>query len=151
MMTGIPCDINARDRLGRTVLHLACSSIDPSGMDYVRLLLGHPAVDVNLQDVESQWTALHRALYQGNIAAACVSQCWQHHLYTPLSCVDFRILLLQRSDTDTSLKDTEGYTAFDLYNSTVEGTKPSEFDKEYTELFTWGTNRFADLLSHKDV
>jgi hypothetical protein len=41
-----------------------------------------------------------------------------------------------------SLKDIEGYTAFDLYNSTVEGTKLYDFENEgRTELFTWGTNR----------
>jgi inhibitor of Bruton tyrosine kinase len=69
--TGInSCDINARDSLGRTVLHLACSSVDPVGIEYVKMLLDHPAIDVNIQDTESQWTALHRALYQGNIAAA---------------------------------------------------------------------------------
>ncbi|KAI0248741.1 hypothetical protein BJV78DRAFT_1284525 [Lactifluus subvellereus] len=44
-----PTDINARDWLGRTVLHLA----------------------VNLQE-ESHWTALHRALYNGMLAAAYV-------------------------------------------------------------------------------
>ena len=53
------------------------------------------------------------------------------------------ILLLQRSDTDVSLKDIEGYTAFDLYNSTVHGTKPSDGEGP-TELFTWGANRFVN-------
>ena len=28
-----------------------------------------------------------------------------------------RVLLLKRSDVDVSLKDYEGYTAYDLYNS----------------------------------
>ena len=63
-------DVNARDWLGRTALHLACASAEPSAIEYVRLLLAHPAINVNLQDVESHWTALHRALYHGNIAAA---------------------------------------------------------------------------------
>ncbi|KDQ61981.1 hypothetical protein JAAARDRAFT_528626 [Jaapia argillacea MUCL 33604] len=127
-------EVNARDHLGRTVLHLACSATDQSAPEYVRLLLAHPGINVNLLDGESHWTALHRALYNGNIAAA--------------------ILLLQRSDTDTSLKDHEGYTAFDLYNSTVEGTKPtpSSFDTSASngdgivaDLFTWGANRNAAL------
>jgi hypothetical protein len=64
-------DVNARDWLGRTVLHLACASAEPSALEYVRLLLAHPAIGVNLHDQESHWTALHRALYHGNIAAAC--------------------------------------------------------------------------------
>jgi ankyrin repeat protein len=66
------CDVNARDRMGRTVLHIACASLDPSAIDYVRLLLAHPALNVNLSDTESHWTALHRALYHGNIPAAYV-------------------------------------------------------------------------------
>ena len=63
-------DVNARDWLGRTVLHLACASVELSSLEYVRLLLAHLAVNVNLPDGESQWTALHRALFHGNIGAA---------------------------------------------------------------------------------
>ena len=65
-------DVNARDWLGRTVLHLACASSTRAATEYVRILLGHPSINVNLQDSESHWTALHRALYNGNIAAAYV-------------------------------------------------------------------------------
>jgi len=65
-------DVNARDWLGRTVLHMACASADKAATEYVRLLLAHPAVNLNLQDTESHWTALHRALYNGNIHAAYV-------------------------------------------------------------------------------
>lgn len=50
------------------------------------------------------------------------------------------LLLLQRTDTDRSLQDFEGYTAFDLYNLTVNGTKPGSGDP-FAELFTWGANR----------
>ena len=53
-----------------------------------------------------------------------------------------RLLLLQCPGIDTSLKDLEGYTAFDLYNSTVNDTSPSEGDTE-AELYTWGANRYA--------
>jgi len=58
-------------------------------------------VGVNLQDYESGYTALHRALFAGNIRAARD--------------------LLMRHDIDISIKDAEGLTAFDLYNGTVEG------------------------------
>ncbi|KAL1698277.1 hypothetical protein EV121DRAFT_274552, partial [Schizophyllum commune] len=74
-------DVNKRDWLGRTPLHLACSA-GLDALDYVRILLRHPAINVNLTDVESGWTALHRALYAGNLPAA--------------------ILLLQRGDIDIS-------------------------------------------------
>ena len=65
-------DVNARDAFGRTVLHAACSSVDTASLEFVRLLLAHPAINPNAQDQESHWTPLHRALYVGNIAAAYV-------------------------------------------------------------------------------
>lgn len=114
--------MNVRDALGRTVLHLAAASTAPSAPEYIRMLLAHPHINVNLQDYESHWTALHHALYHGNIATA--------------------LLLLQRNDIEPDLKDLEGYRAFDLYNSTVEHTKP---DKGNGLLYTWGTNRNASL------
>jgi alpha-tubulin suppressor-like RCC1 family protein len=54
------------------------------------------------------------------------------------------------------IKDHEGYTAFDVYNSTVDGTKPlpdchprdptdSSIARLLADLFTWGTNRNASL------
>lgn len=60
-----------------------------------------------------------------------------------LFLIQCSVLLLQRADIDVSLKDAEGYTAFDVYNSTVAGTKPCE--TEFTDLYTWGTNRNAAL------
>ncbi|PPR01555.1 hypothetical protein CVT24_005881 [Panaeolus cyanescens] len=109
--------VNAKDWLGRTALHLACSSLE--SIEYTRALLKHPNIDVNLSDSESHWTPLHRALYAANLPAA--------------------LLLLQRNDIDASAKDLEGYTAFDLYNSTVNATKP-DAGATTTELYTWGVN-----------
>ncbi|KAG1838584.1 regulator of chromosome condensation 1/beta-lactamase-inhibitor protein II [Suillus subalutaceus] len=123
--SGIALEINALDTLGRSVLHLACTSTEASSLEYVRMLLAHPAINVNVLDKESHWTPLHRALYAGNISAA--------------------ILLLKRLDIDTSIKDLEGYTAHDLYNSTVRSAKPTEDEETLAELFTWGTNRNAAL------
>ncbi|KAF8839385.1 hypothetical protein BDN67DRAFT_905719 [Paxillus ammoniavirescens] len=118
-------EVNAFDHLGRTVLHLACSSIGAASLEYTRLLLAHPSINVNLPDKENHWTALHRALYAGNIEAA--------------------IILLKRPDTDISIKDMEGYTAFDLYNSTVRSANPSSLEDGHLDLFTWGANRNAAL------
>jgi hypothetical protein len=55
------------------------------------------------------------------------------------------LLLLQRPEIDTSLKDLEGYTAFDLYNSTVNGTKPNT-GAVNAELYTWGANQYVMSL-----
>ncbi|KIJ65354.1 hypothetical protein HYDPIDRAFT_181161 [Hydnomerulius pinastri MD-312] len=118
-------EVNAFDHLGRTVLHLACSSTEPASLEYARMLLAHPAINANIVDKENHWTALHRAAYVGNIEAA--------------------ILLLKRADVDTLIKDMEGYTAFDLYNSTVRSANPSSLEEGYAELFTWGANRNAAL------
>ncbi|KAI5984715.1 regulator of chromosome condensation 1/beta-lactamase-inhibitor protein II, partial [Pisolithus albus] len=102
---------------------LVCSSTDVSSTEYARMLLSHPNINVNK---ENHWTASHRALYCGNIEAA--------------------IPLLKHSDIDTSIKDFEGYTAFDLYNSTIPTTKPLSYDERIpADLFTWGTNRNAAL------
>lgn len=62
--------VNARDWLGRTVLHLACNAIE--NIEYVRALLKHPQIDVNLADTESLWTPLHRALYAANLPVVYV-------------------------------------------------------------------------------
>jgi len=118
-----PVDINRRDHLGRTVLHLAAASLHPSAIEFSRALLSQSSINVNLQDTESHWTALHRALWVGNLSLA--------------------ILLLQRPDVDISLKDFDGYTAFDLYNSTVEHTSPP--GEGNMDLFVWGNNRNAAL------
>ncbi|KAG8221195.1 hypothetical protein J3R82DRAFT_2760 [Butyriboletus roseoflavus] len=118
-------EVNAFDHHGRTVLHLACASTEPASLECACLLLAHPSINVNLPDKENHWTALHRALYAGNIEAA--------------------IMLLKRTDTDTSIKDIEGYTAFDLYNSTVRTANPTSLEDGYADLLTWGANRNAAL------
>lgn len=46
------------------------------------------------------------------------------------------------------LKDVEGYTPYDVYNSTVVGTNPPvdlTSSRPHAELFTWGSNRNATL------
>ncbi|WVQ71777.1 hypothetical protein IAR50_001318 [Cryptococcus sp. DSM 104548] len=119
-MAGSKGDPNERDMFGRTVLHLAASSMTPLSYSFFQILLRNQQTQINLQDQESGYTALHRALFSGNIKAARD--------------------LLMRNDIDTSLKDTEGMTAYDLYNGTVNGTNPSPGD-DGTDLFVWGVNR----------
>ncbi|KDN36541.1 hypothetical protein RSAG8_10788, partial [Rhizoctonia solani AG-8 WAC10335] len=118
---------NIRDALGRTVLHLACADLAPIALEFVRALLALPSgqIDVNAQDTESGWTALHRALYAGNLPAAT--------------------LLLGRSDIDTGIRDLEGMTSFDVYNATIEGTVPESLPSIPRELWVWGSNRNATL------
>ncbi|KAL9113867.1 MAG: hypothetical protein Q9227_002001 [Pyrenula ochraceoflavens] len=63
-------DVNSRDSFGRTILHHAATSHSDTAIGFVRALLEIPYIDLYVQDSESGWTALHRALYFGNIAVA---------------------------------------------------------------------------------
>ncbi|KAI9810122.1 MAG: hypothetical protein M1826_003754 [Phylliscum demangeonii] len=63
-------DVNLQDRNGLTVLHHAASSSAPNAAGFAIALVDHPLVDLYLQDAENGWTALHRALYFGNITVA---------------------------------------------------------------------------------
>ena len=63
-------DVNSRDGFGRTLLHHAASSRQPNAIDFVTALLAVPYLDLYAQDTESGWTALHRALYFGNVTIA---------------------------------------------------------------------------------
>lgn len=70
--------------------------------------------------------------------------------------IEYSLLLMQRSDIDIELRDNEGLTAFDLYNSTVAGTELSGYphtlnalmDKDGADLYTWGGNRWVMHPTH---
>lgn len=125
-------DPNSRDSFGRTVLHLVCSTSPSSptysrSFDFLTTLLAHPHINVNITDSESGYTALHRAMWSGNLRAARA--------------------LLERADTDLSVKDAEGLTAMDLYNSSCAGTNPPDTGARGTDLYTWGSNSESLVLA----
>ncbi|KAI1373510.1 hypothetical protein F4677DRAFT_429142 [Hypoxylon crocopeplum] len=108
-------EINSRDYSGLTILLRAASSTSSNAIFFVEALLDHPAIDIYIQDHESGWNALHRALYNGNISIA-------------------RLLLeKERKDLTGTLggatvarvgqliktKDHEGNSPFDVYNATI--------------------------------
>lgn len=105
-------DINYRDHSGLTILHRAASSTAQNSGCFALALLEHPLVDLYLQDYENGWTALHRALYFGNITVA-------------------RAILQKDSNNGMKagslikIKDNEGNTAFDVYNSIIARRFPS--------------------------
>jgi hypothetical protein len=70
-----------RDSLGRTVLHVAASC----GCSQLIIELLSDGSDLNIQDLESGWTALHRSLFYGHLTTArhLIAVCTQHAiLYT---------------------------------------------------------------------
>ncbi|KAI8626440.1 hypothetical protein F5Y19DRAFT_223235 [Xylariaceae sp. FL1651] len=156
-------EVNYRDHCGLTLLLRASSSASPDAVAFVRALLDHPAIDIYVQDPESGWNALHRALYNGNISIA-------------------RLLLVkERRDLTESFgantakigqliktKDHEGNSPFDLYNATIalrslgtaeertnpeDGSEPDEgirgIEIRFTglgeEVFTFGSNNNLSL------
>jgi hypothetical protein len=55
-------EINRRDWAGRTVLHLVASSIEPDSYKWAEALTRSHTLNINIQDYESGWTALHRSV-----------------------------------------------------------------------------------------
>lgn len=62
--------VNAKDAYGRTLLHLAAASSSVKALGFVEALLQIPFIDLYVQDLESGWTPLHRALYHGHVSIA---------------------------------------------------------------------------------
>ncbi|CUS12994.1 unnamed protein product [Tuber aestivum] len=89
------------DTYGRTILHLACSTSDSRGLPFVEALLSHSLIDPCIQDLESGWTALHRALYHGNISAARA--------------------ILSNDLSSVGVKDHAGDSPFEVFEASVRG------------------------------
>ncbi|KAI8950297.1 hypothetical protein F4801DRAFT_549897 [Xylaria longipes] len=107
-------EINARDYCGLTLLLRSASSTSPDAVAFVEALLDHPAIDIYVQDPESGWNALHRALYNGNLSIARL-----------LLAKERRDLKESFGSSTTKIgqliktKDHEGNSPFDLYNATI--------------------------------
>ena len=108
-------DINLRDRAGLTILHHASSSRAPNAIGFATALIDHPLVDLYLQDEENGWTALHRALYFGNVttARAILTRDMSDAVGRDHSGVALHAGGIIR------VKDNEGNSPFDLFNATV--------------------------------
>ncbi|KAE8421708.1 hypothetical protein BDV36DRAFT_42447 [Aspergillus pseudocaelatus] len=109
-------ELNARDQLGRTLLHLVASSTKPTATDFAVALLEVPFIDIYAQDWESGWTALHRALYAGNAAIAQALLARDVRDATDFSKSGNTT---NTSGTLIKIKDREGYSPFDVYGATI--------------------------------
>ena len=124
-------EVNSRDHAGLTILHRAVSSPSESAISFAMALLEHPTIDLYIQDTENGWTALHRALYFGNItmAQAIIEK-------------DTRDPGSQGSSV-IKVKDYEGNSPFDVYNATIarrnlqltgDGTESDDASNDDTEF-----------------
>lgn len=106
-------EVNSRDHVGLTVLLRAASSTAENAISFVEALLEHPAIDIYVQDPESGWNALHRALYAGNISIARLL------LEKERKDLTGHTASLHRVGQLIKTKDHEGNSPFDLYHSTI--------------------------------
>lgn len=108
-------EINWRDSHGVTLLHHIASSTNENASDFALALLQLPILDLYIQDQENGWTALHRALYFGNITIA-----------RALMDRDIRDAIEHSSSATLhgaggliKIKDWEGNSPFDVYGATI--------------------------------
>lgn len=108
-------EVNSRDYMGLTILLRAASSDSANAIAFVETLLDHPAVDIYVQDPESGWNALHRALYTGNVSIARLLLEKERRNLAGLTVG----ASVSRVGRLIKTKDNEGNSPFDLYNSTI--------------------------------
>jgi alpha-tubulin suppressor-like RCC1 family protein len=141
-------DVNARDSHGRTLLHHVASSSKPTAPEFARALLQIPFIDIYVQDLESGWTALHRALYAGNatIALALMARDTQ-------DTMDFSKVgnSSHPSGGLIKIKDFEGYSPFDVFGSTIRLGNILRFSEHYPASITGtasGSDAFSNIASY---
>ena len=106
-------DVNWKDAHGVTLLHRIASSNALNASEFANALLQLPLIDLYIQDEESGWTALHRALYFGNIyiARALMDRDYQDALqYSSIGAAAGGLI---------KIKDREGYSPFDVYGASI--------------------------------
>lgn len=108
-------EINSRDHSGLTILLRAASSTSSNAVSFVEALLDHPAIDIYVQDHESGWNPLHRALYNGNISIArLLLEKERRDLTDSVGGV-----IITKVGQLIKTKDHEGNSPFDVYNATI--------------------------------
>ncbi|KAL3883749.1 hypothetical protein ACJMK2_029983 [Sinanodonta woodiana] len=103
------------DSCGRSALHVAAAC---GKTDIVEWLLKEKNGDVTAKDIESGWTALHRALFYGQLAT---------------------VRLLVQNNSDLYTRDHEGLGPLDLIMKD-QPPRISYSQSDPSEIFTWGDN-----------
>ena len=150
------------DSKGRSLLHAA--STEPHRIPYLKALLAHPQTDLLHPDLESGWSALHRALYHGNISAA--------RLLVDAEAVKVASGGILGGVTLVKAKDNAGESPFELFYASIEGREealqgPWMEDKEerdassgeesdedilppWSILLPWSSIDLRSFSSHKE-
>ncbi|KAJ9605360.1 hypothetical protein H2200_010017 [Cladophialophora chaetospira] len=141
-------EVNRADSFGRTILHHAASSRSEDALEFVKALLEVPFLDLYMQDLESGWTPLHRALYFGNISIA-------HALMARdvQDATDYTTAV-QHSHAGglVKIKDHEGNSPFEVFGLTIA---PRSLQLDSTTLPSAlrdddSTNGIDDSGDHQD-
>ncbi|KAI4198005.1 MAG: hypothetical protein LQ346_002850 [Caloplaca aetnensis] len=108
-------DVNCKDPAECTLLHHIASSSSGEAHQFAAALLGIPLLDLYAQDAESGWTALHRALYFGNIAIAqsLIERDFRDVIGHAYAGANYGAIGLIK------IKDREGNSPFDLYGASI--------------------------------
>ncbi|KAL8872008.1 MAG: hypothetical protein Q9174_002286 [Haloplaca sp. 1 TL-2023] len=108
-------ELNLKDSSGCTLLHHIASSTNENAYGFAAALLDLPLLDLYIQDAENGWTALHRALYFGNvsIARALLHRDYQNAIGQSNAGISHNALGLIK------IKDREGNSPFDLYGASI--------------------------------
>lgn len=138
-------DVNSRDRYGRTLLHLVASSENETAYDFAVGLLEIPFLDIYAQDTESGWTALHRALYAGNVAIAHALMARDIKDATDYSTVSGGH---HPSGGLIKIKDWEGNSPFDVFHATVASR---DLNQESPEEYRLMSDDSSSETSDEDV
>jgi inhibitor of Bruton tyrosine kinase len=108
-------DINAKDGFGRTLLHHIASSRNETALEFASAILEIPFLDLYAQDAESGWTALHRALYFGNVSIAQALM-----LRDIKDATDYTTTALHtHAGGLIKIKDHEGNSPFEVFSLTI--------------------------------
>jgi alpha-tubulin suppressor-like RCC1 family protein len=145
-------DINSRDHAGLTVLHRAASSTSENAISFALALIEHPSIDLYIQDVESGWTALHRALYAGNVTIArAIIERDRRDPNGPGGTTASKA-----GSSVIKIKDREGNSPFDVYNATTarrsllrhqEEEQSKDEDEDESIVDEMATTEVAENLS----
>lgn len=103
------------DMFGRSALHMAASC---GKVEIVEWLIEEKGGDLTLKDAESGWTALHRAMFYGQLATVRLLVQYNSDLYTRDH--------LGLSPLDLAMKDRPPYVSYDK--------------ADFCDVYTWGDN-----------